>query len=81
MEKSIADKRSSAIIAKIAYRIFQLYNSCGKLIENPSFVDMMPSVRYKNWTRLCSIKGAIYGVIYFHARGQEFSDDQKHGAA
>jgi hypothetical protein len=75
------DDRSPAIICKIAYRIFQLYNSCGTLINNPAFVDIMPTSRFKSWSRLCSIKGAIYGVIYFYSRGKDFSKEQKHGAA
>ena len=81
LEKSLVEKRSPTIISKIAYRIFQLYTSCGTLIGNPNFADIMPSSRYRNWTTLCSVKSAIYGVVYFHSRGQELSDDQKHGAA
>ncbi|KAI6234500.1 BRO1 domain-containing protein [Aphelenchoides fujianensis] len=76
LEKSLADGRSPAAIAKLALRVRQFYDSCAALISDESFADAMPSDRFKMWTRLCGIKAGIFGTIFFFARGQHFEKDK-----
>ena len=83
LEKSIADNRKAAIIAKVTAQVVSFYNTAASSLfcqsEDGSLQDLVGSKTYKDWQKYIKFKTSYLSSILFLYQGQHSEEQQKMG--
>lgn len=83
LEKSIADNRKAAIIAKVTAQVVSFYNTAASSLfcqsEDGSLQDLVGSKIYKEWQKYIKFKTSYLSSILFLYQGQHSEEQQKMG--
>lgn len=83
LEKSLADNRKAAIIAKVTAQVISFYNAAMSALfsqnEDGSIQDLVGSKVYKEWHRYIKFKSSYLSSILFMYQGQHSEEQRKMG--
>lgn len=83
LEKSLADNRKAAIIAKVTAQVVSFYNAAMTALfsqnEDGSIQDLIGSKVYKEWMKYIKFKTAYLSSVLFLYQGQHSEEQRKMG--
>ncbi|KAG5681386.1 hypothetical protein PVAND_010828 [Polypedilum vanderplanki] len=83
LEKSLADNRKAAIIAKVTAQVISFYNAAMSALfsqnEDGTIQDLIGSKLYKEWLKYIKFKTSYLSSILFLYQGQNSEEQRKMG--
>lgn len=79
IEKSINEKRTNVLIAKLARYASEAYFELKLRLDQEGLSDLILSSKLKTWKRLCESKGHFYEAIKRFYLGLQCDEEEKHG--
>lgn len=83
LEKSLADNRKAAIIAKVTAQVISFYNAAMSALfsqnEDGSIQDLIGNKLYKDWLKYIKFKTSYLSSILFLYQGQNSEEQRKMG--
>lgn len=83
LEKSLADNRKAAIIAKVAAQVISFYNAAMSALfsqnEDGTIQDLVGNKLYKEWLKYIKFKTSYLSSILFLYQGQNSEEQRKMG--